>query len=246
MNTSIGIDALSNGAFIALSLVVFAAWVGLHSWRGFRPRLFALGLAWLALPLLLATSGALQALIGTPWVAAYLLLCNGAAVALALSRYGQDVIDAVPIEFLIAFQAFRLPLELLLHHWFDIGVVPIQMTYEGLNFDITTGVLALLVPVAMRVSPARARWGWALGFNLIGSVLLLSVMVIAVQSVPSPLRSFMDEPALLLPFYAPQTWIVSVCVVGALWAHVVSFRWLAAEWRGRRQSSSSDSDGIPR
>jgi hypothetical protein len=126
---------------------------------------------------------------------------------------------------LITAQGFRLPLELVLHTWEAQGVIPVQMTFEGHNFDIVTGILALVIgPLALRgTAPRAAIWL----FNLVGSALLLAVMLIAVLSTPLPIRQYMNEPAVLLAFYFPYGWIVPICVGGALFGHLLVFRWLA-------------------
>jgi urea transporter len=129
----------------------------------------------------------------------------------------------LPAGALVAFHAFRLPLELVLHAWYTAGSVPIQLTYAGQNLDLITGVAAVIVGAAALARPAAARpLVWA--FNVLGSVLLLNVMRIVVGSLPSPLRTFTDAPPLLLPFAAPFTWIVPLAVGPALLGHVVLFR----------------------
>ena len=54
--------------------------------------------------------------------------------------------------------------------------------------------------------------------------LLLNVGSIALRSSPVPLRTFMNEPPVLLALHAPYTWIVPVCVGGALLGHLLGFR----------------------
>jgi hypothetical protein len=66
----------------------------------------------------------------------------------------------------------------------------------------------------------RAAWF----FNLAGAALLANVAAIAVRSSPVPLRSYMNEPPVLLALHAPFTWILPVCVSGALFGHLVTFR----------------------
>ncbi|MEL6544489.1 MAG: hypothetical protein AAFQ82_07670 [Myxococcota bacterium] len=218
------IDTLSTVLFSGLCLLVAFGFLALHGRPSVR---FLLGWGlWLTVPLGLAASGVSRQLLGTPGVGAYLLVCNGVALACALSTLGQRVLESSPVWVLVGFHCFRLPLELLLHHWFKIGVVPIQMTYSGLNYDIVTGVLAIAAALSCRGRDKKTQWWLVCGFNLVGSALLITVMGIAARSIPWPLRGFMDEPALLLPFYAPYTWIVSVCVAGAFWAHGLTFRWL--------------------
>jgi hypothetical protein len=45
-----------------------------------------------------------------------------------------------------------------------------------------------------------------------------------VRSSPVPLRTYTNEPPVLLALHAPFTWIVPVCVAGALFGHLITFR----------------------
>ena len=51
----------------------------------------------------------------------------------------------LPLWVLVAVQGFRLPLELAMHEMYERGVMPVQMSYEGSNYDILTGITALIV-----------------------------------------------------------------------------------------------------
>ncbi len=177
---------------------------------------------YLLVTVLPAAMGAFQPNQSPPLVVPFLIVCLLVSVVLSMSRVGARVANHIPIYALVGFQAFRLPLELILHAWYNQGVLPVQMTFSGHNFDIVTGILALVLG------------GWAyfrsvpkaliFGFNLIGSVLLLIVIAIAVTSTPVPIRQYWNEPAVLLAFHAPYVWIVPVCVGGALFGHIVLFR----------------------
>lgn len=171
----------------------------------------------------LAASGTLRSLVGTPAVALYPLVCVALGLSLALSRLGRAFSEHVPIAALVGFQSFRLPLELLLHHWYEQGVVPVQMTLAGENLDIVTGVLGLVT--GLLLWRQHAGRGSVLAFNVIGLVLLFNVMSVALRSVPGPLRTYESEPPLLLPMSMPYTWIIPVCVAGAFFGHVVALRW---------------------
>jgi hypothetical protein len=67
-----------------------------------------------------------------------------------------------------------------------------------------------------------------LAFSVVGLALLANVVSIALRSLPGPLRSYTNEPPLLLPMYLPFTWIIPVCVAGAFFGHVVVLRWALA------------------
>lgn len=235
----------STFVFVVTCLVVAAYFVALHA-RAYhaevggkrRTALLATGLGvWMLVSVLLAAGGVLATLAGSLRLGVYLLASNVAALALALLGPGRRVAEQVPIAALVAFQAFRLPLELVLHSWYESGVLPKQMTFEGGNFDILTGVLALWLGVLLQRGglSAEVRFTLVALFNLIGFGLLVVVMSIAVRSAPWPLRTFMNDRPVTLPFHAPHTWIVPVCVAGALWGHVVVFRWL---WRNLPRAES--------
>src|SRR4029077_9599369 len=112
---------------------------------------------------------------------------------------------------LLGGRAFRLPLELVLHAWKNQGVIPVQMTFEGHNFDIVTGVLAIATGVYLYRAGEHASRGVVLAFNVVGSALLLAVTTIAVLSSPLPIRAYHNGPALMVGYHFPYGWIVPFC-----------------------------------
>lgn len=136
---------------------------------------------------------------------------------LGLSKLAGEIGRVVPIFALTGFQAFRLPLELVLHEWVEAGVAPPQMTWSGANVDILAGIVALLTIPIVRRWP---RAGWLP--TVIGSVLLANVLRVVVTSVPGPLQSFPET--VLLPTLFPHVWIATVCVAGAIAGHVIAVR----------------------
>lgn len=228
-------SSVSRAAFVAIVLVLAIALVLAvrYSYRkqpGEKATLLsAVGLAvWLATTAALAELGVLASLAHSPKLGLYLLVSNGLAVALALSPLGTRLIENVPIALLVGFQAFRLPLELVLHAWYEQGALPVQMTYEGHNLDILTGALCLAggLGLAFGGLGPRVKRAVVLVCNLVGFALLLAVASIAVRSTPWEFRTYMNDPPVLLVFHAPYTWIVPFCVAGALFGHVLVFRWL--------------------
>ena len=99
---------------------------------------------WLAIGAVVPLSGILETkmlppppmfLVGTSFLLAVFIAFSSTGLRLA----------RLPLAALIGFHAFRLPLELILHNWYKGGTLPVQMTYEGHNFDIATGILAVVV-----------------------------------------------------------------------------------------------------
>lgn len=184
-----------------------------------RKRLaFVIGLgAWLGLLVALVGSGRLASLPlqGLPFFFGGVLVVS---VAVGLSPLGGRVAAAVPLAGLVGFQAFRLPLELVLHIWAEQGTIPSTMTWTGQNWDIIAG------SVCLAATPFANRFrGPAWVANTIGLWLLLNVIRVAVLSSPLPF-GWDVQPKLLLAFHLPYALIAPVCVGGALAGHVVLTR----------------------
>lgn len=218
----------SSGSLLAFGVILVAVlgallWAVQHAYRSFKVTALAgllLGL-WLGAQSALVVSGRMAALPlnGLPFFfGPIVLLWSG----LALSPVGRRIAGTVPLAALVGFQAFRLPLELVLHSWFEQGTIPETMTWSGYNWDIVSGLLALVcAPFADRYRLA-ARLA-----NIVGLALLLNVMRVALLSAPVPF-GWNVQPPLLLAFHLPYALIGPVCVGGALFGHLVLTRalWL--------------------
>ena len=170
----------------------------------------------------LAYSGILMHLANSPALMIYFGGSNLLILGLAVSPWGRRLAHSLPLWALIAYQGFRLPLELVLHRWYEEGTLPIQMTYSGYNFDILSGIAALVVGGLVQRGYLGRRSAWC--FNVFGLTLLVTVATIAVLSSPVPFRYYHEGPTVLMAFYLPFTWIIPMCVGGALFGHVVLFR----------------------
>jgi hypothetical protein len=216
----------SVGVFVAIVLFVIAAFlVAVHrAYRTERPagRFVTLWTAfgiviWIGGLSLLVKSGAMSALplSGLPFFFGAIFVVS---IYLGLSRMGGRIAVALPLASLVGFQAFRLPLEIVLHRWATDGTIPTSMTWSGQNWDIVSGVVAL---VAAPFANRHRRIAWAA--NLIGSVLLLNVIRVAVMSSPLPF-AWPVSPPLLLALHLPYAWIGPVCVGGAMAGHIILTR----------------------
>lgn len=156
---------------------------------------------------------------------AFFAAVNLISLAAALSPFGRRFATTLPLAALVGFQSFRLPLELILHEWAQQGTIPVSMTWNGSNFDIVSGM------VALAAAPFAGRHrviAWIA--NLVGLALLLNVMRVAVLSSPLPF-AWGVEPPLQLAAYLPYVLIAPVCVGGALFGHVVLTRALLGNGR---------------
>jgi hypothetical protein len=177
---------------------------------------------WLAAILLVVRSGWLQG--DQRRVLFFAAAMNAVSLGVGFSPVGRWL-SLLPLPTLVAFQGFRLPLELVLHSWVAQGVIPSTMTWSGRNWDIISGVLALIVAPFCRRSKI---WAWIA--NGVGLALLGNVMRVAVLSSPVSF-GWPVVPKLELIYHVPYALIIPVCIGGALIGHIALTRALVR--RGR-------------
>jgi hypothetical protein len=111
-----------------------------------------------------------------------------------------------------------------MHRTYVEGVMPVQMSYSGLNYDILTGISAGILGVWLRRRPAR-RWLVA-SWNLLGFALLVNVVTIAILSAPV-VGWFGKDRLNVFVTYPPFVWLPAILVPAALMGHILVWRWLA-------------------
>jgi hypothetical protein len=227
-------DAITAWGIGGLAVVMAAVAVAVFA-RWHRPRAPVAALAvaaWMALTAGVALSGRLSRFDMTPPPMALLIVSVFAsAFAIGLGSAGARLSAAVPVATLVGLQAFRLPLELVMHRAATLGIMPPEMSYSGYNLDIVTGagavVLALLLRAGVAV-PRLAIWIW----NIWGLWCLAVIAVVAVASSPM-VRAFGDDPRHVNTWvlFFPYVWLPAVLVTFAIAGHLVVTRALLASRR---------------
>ena len=220
-------DAITAGGMTLLAVIVVIAWAVTwsHGNRALCTRLLVGAAMVMGLSALLARSGLLQRFdVAPPPMAVMIVAVLVLAVVLGMSRVGRTVAADVPLVAQIGLQAFRLPLELVMHRAATLGIMPEELTYTGYNFDIVTGAGALVLWALLRARIAVPRWCVWL-WNVWGIYCLAAIFVIAVTTSPM-LRLFGDDPRHLNTWvlYMPYVWLPVVLVTIALAGHVVVTR----------------------
>ena len=185
------------GVMTLITTAILVLWLGVYSLVVANGAIFQL--PWHGLPIVLGST---------------ILIC----LVLSFSPIATRIAHCQSLSALVTFQAFRLPLELVLHSWAVQGVIPATMTWTGQNWDIISGAVCLL---AAPLANKRIAVAWFA--NIIGCVLLLNVLRVVVLSSPLPF-AWGQEPSLLLVFHLPYSLILPVCVGGAIIGHIVLTR----------------------
>ena len=201
---------------IALSLPIL-------TWRTTRRRsatFLTLGLAfgWMALTGLLTLTTAFRSFEPPPPFLITVLVGVIGVVALVLSPLGKEIVGGASLAGLVLFQGFRFPLELLMHRAYTEGLMPVQMSYDGRNLDILTGMSALILGSILLWTqlPKALIWIW----NVAGLGLLVNVVGVAILSTPVPFRQFHNDPPNVWILDVPFVWLPMVMVTAALFGHL--------------------------
>lgn len=187
------------------------------------PRVGSVLFAWLVITGVLGFSAALHDFSRIP--PRFPLLFVASFVVVYFGSYfsgPQALLEKPGLAWLIGLQVFRVAVELFLFLGHRAGFVPVQMTMEGRNFDVITGLTALPMAwlVAKKLAPRWSIYAW----NTMGLALLLNVVLIAVLSMPTPLRRFHDEPANTFVTYFPYVWLPLYLVQMAWMSHLLIYR----------------------
>ena len=220
--------------FVVLPVALVAAlgWATFEAWRRSGAslpasrRAAALTLTaaavWMTATWIAAASGVLGQWDRRPPPFAVLVLATLVlAVVLALGPVGTRLSKYIPLWMLVGVHAFRLPLELAMHQMYERGVMPVHMSYSGRNFDIVTGVTAILV--AWLVRSGRGGRGLVLAWNYLGLALLVNVVTVAILGTPV-FAYFGPEHLNVWVTQAPFVWLPAVMVLAALAGHILVFR----------------------
>jgi hypothetical protein len=165
-----------------------------------------------------------------------LLIPMIAAIAWISSSAVSQVLSNLPPADIIRLQSFRFFVEVLLWLLFTQNLLPVQMTFEGRNFDIVAGITAPIV--AYLASRGKISRGGLIAWNVFGLCLLINIVVTAVLSTPSPWRIFMNEPANYIVTYFPISWLPGLLVPLAYYLHFLSIRQLVQDPVGRVAAKS--------
>ena len=172
---------------------------------------------WLAFTATLGASGVLSNFDARP-PRLMLVVLPALVGAVVLGRRMRVPSAAWPI----AIQTMRVPIELALFSLWKAGDIPVQMTFEGRNFDILVGLTAPFL--AWAVARGKASRAVVVAWNVLGLGLLANIVIIAVTSVPGPLHLDWPGPPNTIVATFPSVWLPAFLVPVALFGHVASLR----------------------
>jgi len=142
------------------------------------------------------------------------------------------------LKTLTLLHSIRIAIEMVLFWLFLNKVMPQLMTFEGRNFDLTSGITAPLIYYFGFVKGkigAKAMLAW----NFICLAILLFTVSNAILSAPTPLQQFAFEQPTTAVFYFPFVWLPGIVVPLVIFSHLISIRLLIKEIKQRDIAQTS-------
>jgi len=144
-------------------------------------------------------------------------------IILFVTNRGRRFIDDFNLRTLTWIHTIRIFVEISLWMLYKNGSVPREMTFEGGNFDILSGITAPLV-ASTAFKDHKINRGFLLLWNFVCLILLLKIVITAVLSVPTPFQQFAFNQHAVGVLYFPFTWLPCCIVPVVFFAHLAAIR----------------------
>ncbi len=181
-------------------------------------------LCWLVLQAILAFNGFYTVTTGIPPRFALLVIPPVVMITVQfITTKGKAFVDSINLKYLTLLHIVRIPVEITLLLLYLNKLVPCIMTFEGRNFDILSGITAILIYYLGFVKKVMSR-KIILAWNIICLVLLFNIVVTAVLSAPFSFQQFGFEQPNIGLLYFPFVWLPCCVVPLVLFSHLVAIR----------------------
>lgn len=127
------------------------------------------------------------------------------------------------MKYAVAIQTFRLPLELIFVWLLAHNLMPVQMTFEGRNFDVLVGLTAPFIAYFGYHKTILPKWA-LIAWNFVGLGLLINIVTVAILSAPVSFQVFTNLPHNTIVFKPPYHFIPFFLVPLALFGHLFALK----------------------
>ena len=227
-------NVLTSAGFVALTAIMFTLLyleinraINLTSWTEERKRSilrrFLLSIIlWPALILAVSASGFFEDFSSfPPRFVIVLVVPMITIISTVLSKPAKELLLFIPARNIVRLQVFRIFVELLIWAAFAQNALPEQMTFEGRNFDILSGIGGIVAANFF----ANNRTALYI-YNFIALGLLINIVATAILSLPTPFRVFMNDPSSSLVAHFPYILLPGMLVPLAYGLSFLSLRQL--------------------
>jgi hypothetical protein len=157
-------------------------------------------------------------------IAPMLLIPLITIITFTFSKTLKEILVQLHPAQLIRLQIFRVFVEIVLWMLFIQNLIPIQMSFEGLNFDILAGLTAPIIAYLAVKKYVSKRF--LIFWNIACIGLLINIVMVAILSMPTPFQYFTNEPSNTIVAQFPFIFLPTFLVPLAYMLHFLSLRQL--------------------
>lgn len=134
------------------------------------------------------------------------------------SKIGMSFVSKFDLRYLTLIHIVRIPVEIVLYYLAINKLVPSMMTFEGLNFDIISGISAIVVYYLYFVKK-QSNKKYLLVWNYVCLLLLINIVSIAILSLPTKFQVLSLQQANIGVGYFPFVFLPSIIVPIVAFSH---------------------------
>ena len=143
-------------------------------------------------------------------------------IALLAIKQGRGFMDGMNLLWLTWLHVVRIPVELVLHGLYQEGLVPEIMTFEGRNFDIVSGLSAVIICLGGFTKHRELMIVW----NFVCLVLLANIVITSILAAPTPAQKLAFEQPNRGVLYFPFALLPAFIVPAVVLSHLAALRQL--------------------
>lgn len=210
------IPAWINIAFIGITIFCLAIFYLANG----KPKAVTLCIIiWSVIHSILAYLGFYENTIAMPTRFALILIPSSLLIVYSLLNSKKNIfLQKRNMNYSTFLHVLRLPVEIILHKLFILGLIPIIMTYKGINFDIIMGITAPII--ALMIYKNRIHKKALLAWNILGLILISTILIVGVLSSELPFQVFGLEQANRAVTYFPFVLLPATIVPIVLFTHL--------------------------
>lgn len=188
-------------------------------------RILTILIVWAVFVSIWSLSGLMQNFDRFPFNLAPVMLIPLLGILLfTFSKTAKEILTHFEPHVIIRIQTFRFFVELIIWILFIEKILPIQMTFEGRNLDIISGITAPLI--AWLVANQKINKTLVILWNIMCLGLLINIVTVAILSMPTPVQYFFNEPHNTSVTKFPYVFLPAFLVPLAYMLHFFSIRQL--------------------
>jgi len=135
--------------------------------------------------------------------------------------FRKQFVEQLPLKLLTLLHIVRIPVEIVLLWLFQQGQVPVEMTFEGGNFDILSGITAPII-YFLAFRNGNVNRPLLIVWNIVALLLLINIVTTAILAFPSPFQQIaFDQPNLAVTYF-PFIWLPAVIVPIVFFSHLAA------------------------